>query len=108
AGSRRSPTCSACSGWCAMCRPGATCTSAATSRPAATSTAFGAQLAEIHHRNPDPQERPPMKSLLSRPLLAAAALLLAAGAQAQDKFTYMTNWYAQAEHGGFYQAVATG
>lgn len=29
-------------------------------------------------------------------------------AQAQDKFTYMTNWYAQAEHGGFYQAVATG
>jgi NitT/TauT family transport system substrate-binding protein len=32
----------------------------------------------------------------------------AAGAQAQEKFTYMTNWYAQAEHGGFYQAVATG
>ena len=49
-----------------------------------------------------------MKSLLSRSLLAAAGLLLAAGAQAQDKFTYMTNWYAQAEHGGFYQAVATG
>jgi NitT/TauT family transport system substrate-binding protein len=39
---------------------------------------------------------------------AAAALVLAAGAQAQEKFTYMTNWYAQAEHGGFYQAVATG
>lgn len=35
--------------------------------------------------------------------------LCAAGtAQAQEKFTYMTNWYAQAEHGGFYQAVATG
>ena len=29
-------------------------------------------------------------------------------AQAQDKFTYMTNWYAQAEHGGFYQALANG
>jgi len=29
-------------------------------------------------------------------------------AQAQEQFTYMTNWYAQAEHGGFYQAVATG
>jgi len=28
--------------------------------------------------------------------------------QAQEKFTYMTNWYAQAEHGGFYQALATG
>ena len=42
----------------------------------------------------------------------AAAALLGLGAlgtaQAQDKFTYMTNWYAQAEHGGFYQAVATG
>ncbi|MEP6789791.1 MAG: ABC transporter substrate-binding protein [Ramlibacter sp.] len=29
-------------------------------------------------------------------------------AQAQEKVTYMTNWYAQAEHGGFYQALATG
>ncbi|MFN3733495.1 ABC transporter substrate-binding protein [Comamonas testosteroni] len=27
---------------------------------------------------------------------------------AEEKFVYMTNWYAQAEHGGFYQAVATG
>ncbi|MFT3720180.1 ABC transporter substrate-binding protein [Pseudorhodoferax sp.] len=43
------------------------------------------------------------------PLLATAALCAAAfGAQAQEKFVYMTNWYAQAEHGGFYQAVATG
>ncbi|MGJ3247107.1 MAG: ABC transporter substrate-binding protein [Elainellaceae cyanobacterium] len=25
-----------------------------------------------------------------------------------DQVTYGTNWYAQAEHGGFYQAVATG
>ncbi|MBC5786368.1 ABC transporter substrate-binding protein [Ramlibacter sp. USB13] len=49
-----------------------------------------------------------MQSLLSRSLLAAAGLAFALGAQAQDKFTYMTNWYAQAEHGGFYQAVATG
>jgi NitT/TauT family transport system substrate-binding protein len=37
---------------------------------------------------------------------AAIAFLAAAPAQAEDKFTYMTNWYAQAEHGGFYQAVA--
>ena len=44
-------------------------------------------------------------------MAGAAALALfaaAAPAQAQDKFTYMTNWYAQAEHGGFYQAVAQG
>jgi NitT/TauT family transport system substrate-binding protein len=27
---------------------------------------------------------------------------------AQDKVTFMTSWYAQAEHGGFYQAVAKG
>jgi len=37
-----------------------------------------------------------------------AFALAAAPAQAQDKFTYMTNWYAQAEHGGFYQALAEG
>jgi NitT/TauT family transport system substrate-binding protein len=30
------------------------------------------------------------------------------GAHAQDKLTFMTSWYAQAEHGGFYQALATG
>jgi NitT/TauT family transport system substrate-binding protein len=35
-------------------------------------------------------------------------LLLPAAALAQESFTYVTNWYAQAEHGGYYQAVATG
>ena len=44
--------------------------------------------------------------------LTAAAAILAAGftgvAQAQDKVTYGTDWLAQAEHGGFYQAVADG
>jgi len=48
-----------------------------------------------------------MPSRLLRPFLVAA--LLASGvAQAQEKFTYLTNWYAQAEHGGYYQAVAAG
>lgn len=44
------------------------------------------------------------------PLAAAAAVALGSmgSAHAAEKFTYMTNWYAQAEHGGFYQAVATG
>jgi NitT/TauT family transport system substrate-binding protein len=40
-----------------------------------------------------------------------AALLLAASAglaAAQDKVTFLTNWLAQAEHGGYYQAVADG
>jgi NitT/TauT family transport system substrate-binding protein len=50
-----------------------------------------------------------MTTLFTRTLLAASlGLAFAAGAQAQEKLTYMTNWYAQAEHGGFYQAVATG
>ena len=52
-------------------------------------------------------------SPLSRPvsrLLAGAVAALAAlsSAQAQEKFTYLTNWFAQAEHGGYYQALANG
>ena len=47
-----------------------------------------------------------MKRLLTPLLLAAAAA--APAAFAQDKVTMLTSWYAQAEHGGFYQALATG
>jgi NitT/TauT family transport system substrate-binding protein len=41
---------------------------------------------------------------------AAAATLPAPALRAQnlDKFVYQTNWRAQAEHGGFYHALATG
>jgi NitT/TauT family transport system substrate-binding protein len=42
---------------------------------------------------------------------AAAAVALPArisSAQSLDKVSYLTNWRAQAEHGGFYQAVANG
>jgi NitT/TauT family transport system substrate-binding protein len=41
---------------------------------------------------------------------AAAAFLSTAltGALAQDKVSFGTNWVAQAEHGGYYQAVADG
>src|SRR5215207_613992 len=42
------------------------------------------------------------------PIATALALSVGAPAHAQEAFTYMTNWYAQAEHGGFYQAVAEG
>ena len=45
---------------------------------------------------------------LKTPIAALALLAGAAGVSAQEKFTYTTNWFAQAEHGGFYQAVATG
>ena len=43
-----------------------------------------------------------------RVLLLAVSLQISAAAQAQEAFTFLTSWYAQAEHGGFYQALATG
>ncbi len=56
-----------------------------------------------------------ISSLLARPWLAAAlAFGLCAGVQAQapksgtDKIVFGSNWYAQSEHGGFYQALAEG
>jgi len=46
-----------------------------------------------------------MKIVITAAMLAAAT---ASVAQAQDKITFGTDWKAQAEHGGFYQALATG
>ncbi|HEX8013112.1 MAG TPA: ABC transporter substrate-binding protein [Casimicrobiaceae bacterium] len=44
------------------------------------------------------------------PTIAAAAVIGAAAdnACAAEKVVFFTNWYAEAEHGGFYQAVAEG
>src|SRR5215475_13049455 len=51
-------------------------------------------------------------AFLPRALTAAIVSLLAAVApvrgQTLDKITFGTNWVAEAEHGGFYQAVADG
>ncbi len=41
-------------------------------------------------------------------LSVAILLSTATAAHALDKVTFLTNWYAEAEHGGFYQAVAEG
>jgi NitT/TauT family transport system substrate-binding protein len=49
-----------------------------------------------------------MQLNISRLVTAVAALCAVTAVSAQEKFTYLTNWYAQAEHGGFYQAVADG
>ncbi len=47
--------------------------------------------------------------LLRSVVAALAALILCASAgRAADKITFLTSWFAQAEHGGFYQAKATG
>src|SRR5262245_53251452 len=44
-----------------------------------------------------------------RSLLAAAKLFAATvPGLAAETLTFLTSWYAQAEHGGFYQAKATG
>jgi NitT/TauT family transport system substrate-binding protein len=42
------------------------------------------------------------------PVLALLSLVAGWPACAADKVTFLTNWYAEAEHGGFYQAVAEG
>ena len=41
-------------------------------------------------------------------MAAAAAAIGPAGAQTLDKVAFGTNWVAEAEHGGFYQALADG
>lgn len=60
----------------------------------------------------DSSNRPAMTPrLLLRRLLGLAAIAStcwSASAFALDKVVFLTSWYAQAEHGGFYQAVATG
>jgi NitT/TauT family transport system substrate-binding protein len=48
----------------------------------------------------------PMRQCLSA--IAAVALALPLAAAAADKLVFATNWYAEAEHGGFYQALAEG
>ena len=48
---------------------------------------------------------PSVRQLTRRSVALATALSCLAcalpTAQAAEKFTYLTNWYAQAEHGGF-------
>ncbi len=49
-----------------------------------------------------------LRQLLPRLMVGLAGLLAAGITPAQQKFVFMTNWYAQAEHGGFYQAQTRG
>ena len=44
----------------------------------------------------------------SRLAVVAASLLFLTSAQANDKLVLQTTWYAQAEQGGYYQALAEG
>lgn len=49
-----------------------------------------------------------MTHLIARLLLASLAALVSVPASAADVLTVGTDWRAQAEHGGYYQALATG
>jgi NitT/TauT family transport system substrate-binding protein len=44
----------------------------------------------------------------ARAIFAAAVFAVAGRAAAADKVVFVTNWYAEAEHGGFYQGLAEG
>jgi NitT/TauT family transport system substrate-binding protein len=70
---------------------------------------LGSSLSDPWRRARGQQKVVSMNRSLS--ISAAAVGLVAAtafGAKAADKVSYMTNWLAQAEHGGYYQAVADG
>jgi NitT/TauT family transport system substrate-binding protein len=49
-----------------------------------------------------------MKTSIKTAVAAALCALAAAPALAQEKLSFITTWRAQAEHGGYYQAVAKG
>ncbi|QBI00647.1 ABC transporter substrate-binding protein [Pseudoduganella albidiflava] len=54
-----------------------------------------------------PVRQPARRAALAFCLVTAFGAM-AGNAAAADKVTFLTSWYAQAEHGGFYQAVAEG
>jgi NitT/TauT family transport system substrate-binding protein len=49
-----------------------------------------------------------MRVLIGVIIWVAAGLALARGATAAETITFGTDWKAEAEHGGYYQAIATG
>jgi NitT/TauT family transport system substrate-binding protein len=50
----------------------------------------------------------PFRAVAGALLLSVMLLPVAATAQAPDRIVFATDWLAQAEHGGFYQALAEG
>jgi len=49
-----------------------------------------------------------LRRALTAGLMAACLSILPARAESLDKVSFGTNWVAEAEHGGFFQAVADG
>ena len=54
------------------------------------------------------RNRSVVRALTSAATGLAAIVAMSTTALAADKVTFLTSWFAQAEHGGFYQAQATG
>jgi NitT/TauT family transport system substrate-binding protein len=54
------------------------------------------------------RNRSVVRALTSAATGLASIVAMSATALAADKVTFLTSWFAQAEHGGFYQAKATG
>jgi NitT/TauT family transport system substrate-binding protein len=54
------------------------------------------------------RNRSVVRALTSAATGLAAIVAMSTTALAADKVTFLTSWFAQAEHGGFYQAKATG
>ncbi len=46
--------------------------------------------------------------LVTRAAFALACVAVTGSASAEEKITFLTDWLAEAEHGGFYQALADG
>ncbi len=51
---------------------------------------------------------PTRRSVVTGAAALTTASVVARPARAATKITFLTSWFAQAEHGGFYQALATG
>src|ERR1700737_3724655 len=54
------------------------------------------------------RNRSVVRALTSAVTGLASIVAMSVTALAADKVTFLTSWFAQAEHGGFYQAKATG
>lgn len=49
-----------------------------------------------------------LKTIAAAALLSGLVAIAGSGARADDKVSFITNWTAEPEHGGFYQALAAG
>jgi NitT/TauT family transport system substrate-binding protein len=72
--------------------------------------AFGLLNQRKARRSPMPKlARSNLRQFARTAFAAVAGIVAWSGmVQAADKVTFLTSWFAQAEHGGFYQAKATG